>query len=222
MNLQTLRQSLLTNIYDDRQEAFDTARCNLFINQAMMHVANIADRQDQAIFVRPTAVVKVSTGEFVEVPFYTGTPNWGITTLTRPRRILRVYRDGLAGKSHELKVVPFEDRYKFLPDAATDTPVAFVREQTVGFCRPVDQTDYHFDFVFSLPFMQTDTDTPGQAAGAGTADLLPAEYHPIIATYATVLALAAERRSTAEWRDLYAEQRDELLATFAGRRGKIG
>ena len=98
-------------------------------------------------------------------------------------------------------------------------PACYLAGQSLVLITPGSNIPLRIDYVLALPDMAADSDTPGQRNGAGTANLLPEEYHAMIPAYAAVLALQGDNLDASAWKETFAELRDELLATLQTRRG---
>lgn len=235
MTLGQMRDALRRNIFDldgtfldDNTNQFATA----FINEAMHHVANWADRQDQGLFHKLSSTVTITTGsaDEIRVGLYNdgATYNFAIGDTAKFRRLLEVEQINSASAPVPLQVIALEERMNYW-GAQTDTPRVYLSAESLYVIAPNNGTKIRMRYVYALPDMDPNTvyDVPGTQGGLPLLvqdNALPLEYHPLIVTYATVLALAAEAsQDTPIWQAIYAEQRDELAATLHRRRGaRIG
>lgn len=217
MTLGEMRAMLLDNILDPGGGVWSGDAQKRYINAAMRHIANFADRRDQALFVASAAVAGLSgSSSFLDVPLYGS--GFNLPSTARFRRLLGVWRTDHADGVKPLQVIDHEDRSQYAA-ADSELPKCYIAGQKLGLVTPVAGIDLRMDYVQSLPDMTVDSDTPGQSGGSGTADLLPPEYHALVPTYATVLALRAENLDATGWAEVYAEQREELQQTLDTRRG---
>lgn len=211
-------------MFDDGTAFSDAAR-NRYINVAMRHIANWADGMDQSLFVATATYTVSSPSDFHSVPLYTTGFSISQTGAFRFRRFVKMQRTNFdTNKTRDLQAVRHEDADKYLQSTATEAlPKFFLAGENVVFLRPPDTAVMKLWYVHDLPDMSSDTDTPGQAAGVGTANALPTEYHHLIPLYASVLALLAEASPDADKvAAAYGEQRDQLQATLRARRGNVG
>lgn len=218
MTLGDMRAALRGHILD-RGDGWNDAALNALLNMAARHVANIADGADQALFVTSAATTLVTGGaDFSAVALYGATPpSFNLPEYARLRRLLGVWRTG-GDRPIGLQVVALEDRESYIA-AANAVPACYLAGQSLVLITPENSIPLRIDYVLALPDMAQDSDTPGQRSGAGTANLLPEEYHALIPAYAAVLALLGDNLEAAGWKETFAEMRDELLATLTSRRG---
>lgn len=236
MTFLQMRDAVRRNAFDLAPDFLDDnasdARANWakgFVNEALHHVANWADRQDQGLFQTRTGTVTITSGsaDEVAVPFFTGSPAFALPVYARFRRLIAIEQVNVAASPVPLQVIVAEERMNYW-GAQTDTPRVYISGQTLYVVAPNSGTKIRMRYVYAIPDMVDDGDVPGEASGVSADNsgepALPEEYHPLVVSYATVLALAAEASAdVGVWQQLYAEQRDELQATLAKRRGaRIG
>lgn len=233
MNLGDFRRILLKSVFDDSQDLLDNLTANQYINMAAKHISNWADRQDQAVCVATEDALDVhgnATQDLKEVVFYLGmgVPYFAIDRDITPfRRALAVYRTNFGPNKNQtvqLDLIPFEDISIYTGEAEEEKPKVAVARQSLFVIRPIADIGgpgltLRMHYVYSLPDMILDDDTPGQHNGEGTANALPGEYHPLVAVFAIKMALAAENADMSQWEAMYTEMLAELHATFAERRG---
>lgn len=215
MTLAEMRTMLRGHILD-RGDGWADAALNALLNAAARHVANIADGADQALFVT-SATTTLATGgdDFVPVALYGA--DFALPAHARLRRLLNVWRTG-GDRPIGLNLVAMEDRESHI-EADNTQPACYLAGQTLVLITPADNIPLRIDYVLALPDMTQDSDTPGQRGGAGTANLLPEEYHAMIPAYAAVLALRGDNIDAGGWMATFAELQGELLATLTTRRG---
>ena len=236
MNFLQMRNALRRNIFDLAPDFLDDnatdgreAWAKGFINEALKHVANWADRQDQGLFHTRTASLTISSGSADEVPVQLvgGSPSFALPVYAKFRRLLSVEQVNTASSPVPLQVIAAEERMNYW-GSQSSTPRVYLSGQTLYVIAPSNGTVIRMRYVYSLPDMVDDTDVPGEASGLSADSngepMLPEEYHPLVVSYATVLALASESApDVAVWQQIYSEQRDELQGTLAKRRGaRIG
>ena len=221
MNLSEMRSVLLDNIDDPQSTFLSVSSANRYLNIAMRHVANWADARQQGLFYFTTGAVNFPAGT-VAIPYVeVGFDDMGIdgSSLRPFRRLIQVAK--LASPARiTLKIVPIEDREKYLKDAGELIPRAYVGENGIALINPSTAATYTVLYVYSLPDMSANGDTPGTTGGVGTANALPIEYHPLIPLYATVLALQADNVDASQWREVYAEQKQAVDSTLVNRRAE--
>lgn len=216
MTLATMRSLVRTYILDPAAEYLGDAALDPLINAGLRHVANWADSQDQALFVTQATVSSVGGSVFTEVPFYGSGFTLGDTV--RFRRLLSVTRTNHSSGTVGLQVISAEE-WRQYDAGATETPACYVAGQKLVLVNAASGINLRMEYVHSLPDMTVGSDTPGQASGSGTANLLPEDYQPLVPIYAATLALGSESSDAQFWRDTYIEMRDGLLQTLQQRRG---
>lgn len=202
MQLWELRQALLSQLGQRffQNTAFSNVSLNKWINFATQQVANLVAAKDQGLFlVDAQATVPASpTSPWHRIDFYGAAPDhFAIPSYKRVRRVRRLYRRDhpAAGDWSELKLIHFEDRGKYAGTSASDLPVGYVFGQGIELVKPSPNLLITMDYEQQVPFMFTDSDTPGQTNGLGTANLIPEDYHHLIVITAAVWVLAAENSS---------------------------
>lgn len=217
-----MRQALLGTCFDFSQDFLTTVEANRYLNMAAQHVSNWADSLKQGLFLTTdTFTPTVGTAPYELVPFYT--TGFAISRGVVPvRRVVAVYRTNYASPTVvPLDLINAEDRHNHLLEAAVELPKVYLYNQSLGVVQGVAGITLLMEYSAALPPMTVDANTPGEtlATPLGTQDLLPVEYHHLIVTYATHLALKAEASPSADgWAQTYIEQRDCLLATLPPRR----
>jgi hypothetical protein len=213
MDLLGLRSMVRNNIFDTSSTAaYGDPALNDYINVAMNHMANYADTHQQGLFVASGTATVTAAMPYVTVQFYT--TGFALAATARFRRLLTVRRSDypVSGAVTELNVAPVGEWAKHKTDAANPTPYVCVDAASLRVVSPASFTIV-MDYIQSLPDMVDDNDTPGVSNGTGTANLLPTEYHPLIATYASALVMAADNCES-NWPSIFAEQLAELEKTL--------
>lgn len=223
MTLGELRAALLLAIQDVDQSVLDTQQAHLLLNMATKHVASWADTLEPSLFIA-TASVTVATGGTGPVTIHLrsgeSAPTFGIGTATPFRRPLAALRTNHADGVQPLAIVDFEERDTHLGRGQQELPKLCMAGGSVQALAPVDGVAIDLSFVHSLPDMTTDSDTPGQSGGSGTANALPIEYHSLIVSYAAILAISGEHGDANEWKEIFGEQKEQLQLSLQSRRGK--
>lgn len=215
MTLLEMRALFRDLIFDKAPSAepFDNDGIDRLLNAAMFNVYNLARALQRSLFLkRCTVTVNTSSGDalaFVSPP----------APLTRVKKLLHARRLGDPGGTCPVR------EYAATLNQATGAPRDFppcclYNEGIAIIDPPVGAIDYAFDYLFGLPKMTHDTNTPGQtgASNEGQADALPVEYHPMLVVKAAVMALKAE--NAPGWQALlseYADQKETLVASLQDR-----
>lgn len=212
MTLSELRAQLRDNLFDDGAALTDT-QATRFVNAAMQHIINWASAAEPSLLAYRWTGTIANPG-FVNLRVLV-TP----TVYTKVRRILEAERTNLSGDDAPgLEIIEFSATRAALRGSPQTKPAVFLYGQQLGFLEPDNNIGVRIEFVPYVPDMTASTDTPGQAAGIGTANLLPVSHQFLIPTYAAILALTAEARDTRDWQAIYAEQRAELTGSWTARK----
>lgn len=218
MNLLSMRADVRTDIFDLEAVVFTDAQINSFLNRAMMHVANWADFQKQALFqMNASAVLRLGTNT---AKWYAESPDgFGLDrTLFAFRRFIQL--QWLNGpKWVNIREVDQMDLDGFNDgDEVVVSVIAEGLRYVNGGNKSVLLT-----YVHSLPFMVADTDTPGSRSNFGPRDRIPPEYHPMIVAWAVLQALASMNLDVIAQVQIYKALQLELQATLVDRRSeKVG
>lgn len=207
MNFLQMRETVSTNIFDFVASAFTVDEVGVYVNQALHHIESQIAVVDRHLMLT----------QFESEPINnTANAHWMVVTLDPPqpkaRRIVSAQRidDGITSDDISLEIISFKDAEHEATGSALAKPKVFLYNQDIGLVRPEEDgnTVVRIHYVQVLPDMFLNTDTPGQASGIplGQINALPAQYHHLITSYATLLALAAENAPIEQWTGLYAEQ----------------
>lgn len=220
-----MRAMLLANLGDPNQDLATTPKANAWLNASMRCVCNWADAQDQMLF--SNSAICGDTGKKPEDGYHTiyfdstaGNPNFGLSQFVAPfRRLLGAMIVTAGAPLVPLQVVEFEKREQYIGSSATDRPPVCVLSDGLLLLNPSSGLRLRMFYVQSVPDMVVDSDTPGKSGLSGRDNLLPIEYHILVPTYATIMALASENGDTQSWMKIYEEMQANLGATLSKRRG---
>ncbi|MDD4888342.1 MAG: hypothetical protein PHU85_00295 [Phycisphaerae bacterium] len=192
-------------------EPFVQATIWTLLNASLQKMWNLARTVQQGLFLTEGTLTLFA----VSGPLYVATPTNALG-YTRVKKIIAARRtDG--ADAGGLDVVRFDDQTLKIGAAAAVRPRVCTYGEQVGVLNPPAAASLTVYYHHGLPNMTAGSDTPGKAAGVGTADKLPLEWHPLIAKNAAALALRVMRAP--DWQSLYqdyAEDRDELLLGIRG------
>jgi hypothetical protein len=210
MTLTQLRAMVRDLIFDKAPQAdpFGTDGLNRFINAALHEVCHVARGLQRSLFVTSqTVLVNGGVSLAVAVPL--------TAPYTQVKRLLFAW-----AKTEPVGPVAVKN----LAQAGLDlqpagSPALTVVNDGLLLLNPPGVLQVELWYVAGLPEMTADANTPGQTGdpSTGTANLLPADYHPLIAIKAAVLALKAER---GEWQGLQAEYDEQVRALAAAIAGQ--
>jgi len=206
MNFGQMRAIVKTNIFDFSGSAFTADELKIYVNQAMHHISSLIAVVDQHLMMTKfEGPINNPANEHFVVQALDPAQN------PKARRIISAQRTdgGITSDDISLKIMSFKDAQHESTGAGLDKPPIFLFNQDFGFVRPVASgTQVRVYYVQVLPNMFADTDTPGQANGApiDQVNALPLQYHGLITSCATLLALAAENAPLDQWQPLYVEQ----------------
>ena len=221
MNLGEMRAALLENCYDRSQDFLSSVVANRYVNMAAQHISNWADSLRQGLFLVNGTAYTVVDGQTGDLTLDLD----ALASVFRPfRRLVAVRRQNYEGRDRDLDVVSIEGRDSFQVTAAQALPKCYRFGGKLVLQWPAAM-NIIVDYAQSLPAMTSDNDTPGQtSSGNGEANVLPAEYHHIVVSYASVLALLALNRLAAAqaWAGIHGQEREALLQSLGldQRRGK--
>lgn len=219
MTLGEMRQALIFNIFDRLQDFLPTPDANRILNMSAKHVANWADSLRQGLFLE-TATFTGTTGTAPYELVSFGVGGFAISSAKPFRRAVAVYRTNAASPTvMPLDLIGAEERFAHVLDTTSATPKVYVFNQSLGLVNGAASINLQLDYSAGLPDMTLDANTPGETAATGRANALPQDYHHLIVTYATFMALQAEASASATvWAEMYKEQRDALAAALPPRR----
>lgn len=211
-------RALVQGLIFDRAQAgepapFSTTLLDTFINAALQQVANLALTVQEVLFLTSATTTLNGSGRL-------GLLSLSGATYPRVKRLLQVWRtDAGLSAPRRCEIVRIARASLQVEGTAQAVPKAGVYNETVALLDPPPTSGgvtpaYEVHYLHGIPDMSHDTNTPGQtgSGNTGTANLLPIEYHPLIAYRAAVIALKAER---ADWQGLaadYQEMKAELVA----------
>lgn len=184
----------------DKQRLADESVVNSHINMALAQVASwVATNFPQHMLAEWTGAVENADGKpYVRIEMDDGPV----------REIVGARRTDVSDDSGDCEIVSFFQARTRRQNALRDNPLVFVYGGRVGFLEPKNGIAMQVQFVRSVHFMEQDDDEPG-----GTLTAMPNEYQILIPTYATILKLTSERLDSQDWRAIYSEQREQLLAS---------
>lgn len=212
MTLLELKSILKINIHDDASLLTD-ANANRVINQAMQHVANWAIVQSPDLFIH------VYTGSITNASddVYVIADLSGEDYPVCQQILFAENTDSGVGEDRALEQIDYRNINKRRRYTMQKYPYIFLYEQGFGSLEPENGTNIRVHYRHALPNMTLDADSPGVAAGTGTANKLPEHYQQLIPTYAAMLVLGGQHVEANSWHRLFGEQKAELMNSLAAR-----
>jgi len=216
MTLAELTTALQTNLLDNSGATPDfwtTARSYEKLNAAMRYVASLL------VAARPAHLYVDQTVTLANA----GSAPWVLATLAAPyaqvRQLVQAARVGYAGGPGFLARSDLERVHSLVRGSTPlELPPYFLFGTSIGFVYPKDAIQVKLVYVPALLDMTAGTDTPGQAGGTGTANLVPTAFHPLIVLRATTVCLAAMGLPTLEFKALLNDEIQALGLSVAQRR----
>jgi hypothetical protein len=214
VTLSDLKAALLANICEAGQSILTTAQQNRYINMAMHHVATWIASLDAGLLLTEWSGSVSNATDDLRVTIDLSSQDY-----PRVVKIVEAERTDLADNdSPSLEIIAYPSGRLLIPAAAAVKPQVFVYNETIGFIRPANAIGCRVVYVHGLPDMDTDTNRPGETGATNDGDeVIPLQFQTLIATYAAVLALTGENSDASQWRAIYEEQRQQILAMLPTR-----
>ncbi len=215
MTLENLRDMLRDLLFDKAQTAalqpFGDANLDRFINAGMHQVYNLARSLQSNLFVTWASGTLTGGGARLALLNISAAAPYDVVV-----EILHAYRSD-ANQSNLTVDVLKAVTWKIL-DTPQDQPRVCLFNNGIAVLAPPATATIYVVYVHTLPDMTADSDTPGQVGGSGTANRMPIVYHPLIASWAAVLALGGLRSPNAQaMLAIWADNKAALAAALRGR-----
>lgn len=203
MTLAEMRE-LVYLFSSDKYRQTDTARVDQMVNLATQHVGSwVATNMPHLMLTDWAGAVENPESK----PYVIVSPS--VYPKSPVRKVVGAYRADVADDSGDCEIIDFFQARAKRQNSLRDNPPVFNYGGNLGFLEPKNGIAMHVQYVRNMGMMLADAAEP-----IG----LPETFQVLIPTYATLLKLTAERLDAEQWRTLYAEQKQQLLAAVGSSR----
>jgi hypothetical protein len=203
MTLAEMRQLLYANMFEENRPSLPDATANRYLNNAMQHVVNLMISMDYglATITRTFVTVNDGTAWYWQPEIVEGNDPYG-------RQIVAARRMNPSSDDDPwLEVVTAATMRAHLSGSLQGRPKVLIWQRRVTFLEPEPGVQVLTEYVPELPPMVEDGDEPGWGSIAKFEQgFVPDHWQPVIVSYATIMALAAEQSNADAWRAIMNEQ----------------